>query len=40
MPFTAKFMIEHYLKIGRYDDAMYGGIADGKTVVFTELTDF
>lgn len=40
MPFTAKFVVEHYLKIGRYDNVMYGGIADGKTVVFTELLDF
>ena len=40
MPFTAKFMIEHYWQTGRYDHAMYGGIADGEKVVFVELADF
>ena len=40
MPFSAQFMIEHYLKIGRYDNVMYGGIANGKTVVFVELPEF
>ena len=37
MPFSAQFMIEHYLTIGRYNDKVYGGIADGEKVVFTEL---
>ena len=40
MPFTAQFVIEHYLKTGRYDNAMYGGIATGETVVFVEMPDF
>ena len=40
MPFSARFMIEHYLKIGRYNNVMYGGIANGKTVVFVELLEF
>ena len=40
MPFSAQFVIEHYLKTGRYDNAVYGGIANGKRVVFTELTDY
>lgn len=33
MPFCAKFAIEHYLKIGRYDSRLYGGCAtqDGLT---------
>lgn len=37
MPFSAKFMMEHYVKIGRYNDKVYGGIADGEKVVFTEF---
>ena len=37
MPFSAQFMMEHYVKIGRYNDKVYGGIADGEKVVFTEF---
>ena len=37
MPFSAQFMMEHYLKTGRYNDKIYGGIADGEKVVFTEF---
>ncbi len=40
MPFSAQYMIEHYLSIGRYDDKVYGGIADGERVVFTEVVEF
>ena len=40
MPFTAKFVVEHYRNVGRYTDQMYGGIADGEKVVFTEMREF
>ena len=40
MPFSAQFVMEHYLKTGRYDHAVYGGIANGQKVFFVELTDF
>ena len=40
MPFSAKFMIEHYLEIGRNNDKIYAGAADGEKVVFTELPAF
>lgn len=40
MPFSAKYMIEHYLQIGKDTDMIYGGIADGNKVVFTELPEF
>ncbi len=40
MPFSAQYMLEHYLRTGRYDDKVYGGIADGEKVVFTELVEF
>uniref|UniRef100_UPI0040574846 NUDIX domain-containing protein n=1 Tax=Acetatifactor sp. TaxID=1872090 RepID=UPI0040574846 len=40
MPFSAKFAMEHWLEIGRYNTKIYGGIADGTTVVFTELPAF
>ena len=29
MPFTAKFMLEHYIKIGRNNNNFYGGILHG-----------
>lgn len=40
MPFSAKYMIEHYLQIGKDTDMLYGGIADGSQVVFTALPEF
>lgn len=40
MPFTSKYVIEHYLDIGIANDMIYGGIANGKIVVFTMLPEF
>lgn len=40
MPFTAKYVIEHYLQTGCKNNFMYGGIADGEKVVFVEMPDF
>lgn len=40
MPFTSKFVIEHYLKLGHKTDKIYGGIADGERVIFTEMPEF
>ena len=40
MPYTSKFVIEHYLAIGHKTNEIYAGVADGKTVVFTELPEF
>ena len=40
MPFTAQFVVEHYLKEGCHTDMVYGGIADGVQVVFIELPAF
>lgn len=37
MPYSAKYMIEHYLATGRQSDKVYVGVADGIGVVFTEL---
>ena len=39
MPYTAKHVVEHYLSIGRHSHALYGGIADGAQVTFTEIFD-
>ena len=40
MPFTSHFVIEHYLKAGCKTSMIYGGIANGETVIFTELPEF
>lgn len=37
MPFTAKFVIEHYLSVGHKTNDVYGGVANGETVVFTKM---
>lgn len=37
MPFTAGFVLEHYLAVGRRTAALYGGVADGEKVVFVEM---
>ena len=40
MHFSAQFVLEHYMAEGRYTDAIYGGVANGERVVFTELVEF
>ena len=40
MPFTSKYVIDHYLNVGYKTDIIYGGIADGEKVVFTEMPEF
>lgn len=40
MPLSTQFSLEHYLRVGRYDDKVYAGIADGEKVVFSELVEF
>lgn len=40
MPFTAKYVVEHYLDVGSKTDVVYGGIADGEKVVFAEMPEF
>lgn len=40
MPFTSKYVIEHYLSEGYKTDMIYGGIADGEKVLFTEMPEF
>ena len=37
MPFTARYMIDHYLAVGQFNDVLYGGIAGKNTVIFREL---
>ena len=40
MPFSAKYMIEHWLDEGRNTSGMYGGITTEKGVIFTKLEEF
>jgi len=40
MPFTSKFVIEHYLKTGRGTKDVFGGVADGEKVVFIRMPEF
>lgn len=40
MAYTAKYVMEHYITTGRFDKMIYGGIADGEKVVFTEMPEF
>lgn len=37
MPFTAKYVIEHYLDMGHKTNDVYGGVANGETVIFTKM---
>ena len=37
MPFTARYMIDHYIRTGQFDDALYGGIANEDGVFFKKL---
>lgn len=40
MPFTAQYVIEHYLRYGKDTDKIYGGFANEKGVAFSDLPEF
>ena len=40
MPYTAKYVIEHYLEKGKYTTEMYVGVADGDKVQFIQFPVF
>ena len=40
MPVSAKHMILHYLKIGRFDDKLYAGITEAEGTKFVPLQEF
>ena len=40
MPFTAYYMLQHYLTVGRYTDQLYAGLTTEAGVEFTPLRDF
>ena len=40
MPVSAKHMIEHYLKEGRFTDRLYCGVTEEQTTNFVEMKEF
>ena len=40
MPYTAKYVMEHYCEIGRFSDKMYMGATNGYGVEFVELQEY
>lgn len=40
MPYTAKYIMEHFMREGKDSSALYCGVAGGKGVSFLELEDF
>ena len=40
MPVSAKHMILHYLKVGRFDDRLYAGITEKSGTRFVPMEDF
>lgn len=39
MPYTAKYVMEHYCTIGRFSDKLYAGVANENGVEFIELPE-
>ena len=37
MPLTARYVMDHYLRVGKYTDDLYGGVYDGTDYHFTEI---
>lgn len=40
MALSAKYALEHYLEVGQFNQTLYGGIANGETVVFTQMPEW
>ena len=40
MPFTAKYVVKHYLATGRFDEKLYAGVTNEVGVEFLELSEF
>ena len=40
MPYTAKYVVAHYLQTGKYTESLYGGVATNQGVDFVELKEF
>lgn len=40
MPYTAKYVMEHFCTIGRFTAETYVGVADGDRVEFVKMPEF
>lgn len=40
MPFTSRYVIDHYMRIGCKNSDLYGGVADGEKVNFIKMPEF
>lgn len=40
MPYTARYVMNHYCSIGQYSDKIYTGVANENEVIFLELPEF
>ena len=40
MPYTAKYVMEHYCETGRFSDKLYAGVTNERGVEFIELPEF
>lgn len=40
MPYTARYVMDHYCSIGQYSDKIYTGVANENEVIFLELPEF
>lgn len=40
MPFSARYVVKHYIEIGKDTDALYAGVATESGVEFTEMKEF
>ncbi len=40
MPYTARYVIDHYISTGQYNEKLYAGIANAREVSFFELEEF
>ena len=39
MPLTAKYVMDHYLRVGQYTDDLYSAVNDGTDYRFTEIRE-
>ena len=39
MPLTAKYVMDHYLRVGQYTDELYSAVNDGTDYRFTEIRE-
>ncbi len=39
MPYTAKYVMDHYYKKGRFTSEMYVGVSNGKKIEFIQMPE-